>query len=61
MSEDKIKKRLITEIIIAYSASNIYNRGDVFLALAFRTVAELKCIARELNINVKLGTKDGRY
>jgi len=48
-----MKKRLITAILQTISFGGGYISGDLFFMLAFRTIPELKDIARELNINTE--------
>jgi hypothetical protein len=44
------KEKLIAEILQACKANGVYISGDLFFALAFRTVEELKRIVKELHI-----------
>ena len=52
MSEFDTKKRLINDILQCVAANGVYISGEMFFGLAFRTVSELKGIARELHIQV---------
>jgi hypothetical protein len=45
------KATLINEILQNCKANNVPTTGDLFFGLAFRTIDELKAIAKELQIN----------
>lgn len=49
---DTRKNNLITDILIACKANDVYIGGDLFLAIIFKTEAELVHIAQQLNIKV---------
>jgi len=44
------KEAMIQEILITCKANKVRAGGEIFLALAFRTEAELKAICQELHI-----------
>jgi hypothetical protein len=44
------KAALIEQIMVVCKANDVRDAGDIFLALAFRSIGELKRIAVELHI-----------
>lgn len=51
--ELKIKSDLINDILQVCVANGVPTTGDLWLALAFRTIPELKKVAAELHIPIK--------
>lgn len=52
-SQEEESKRLIHEIVLCVKANNVSVTGELLIGLAFRTLSQLRQIARELHIKVE--------